>query len=303
MKTNRMKIICLIFSMLGCLCFLPQMAAALDTTQIEKLTGLKGTLNDQENTFKVSYPRGDIGIKVEGWKIPAFMGLTSWATFTDGKKSEAMVMGDLILLQDEVNPVMSELLKAGLTITALHNHFFYDEPKVFFMHIGGEGKLDTLASGIGSALDKIKKLRTEALQPAQNFGNSQIPEKSNINAAPIATLFGAKPQEMDGMVKFVFGRNAKMPCGCNAGKDMGINTWAGFAGTDDNAIVDGDFACLESELQGVLKSLRGGDVNVVAIHNHMTFEEPRYVFVHYWGRGKAKELATTLKYTLDIQAK
>ncbi len=105
------------------------------------------------------------------------------------------------------------------------------------------------------------------------------------------------------MVKFVIGRKATMPCGCEVGKEMGVNTWAAFAGTNDNAVVDGDFACLETELQGVLKSLRSGGINIVAIHQHMTLENPRYIFLHYWGRGKATDLAAKLKTALDTQAK
>src|SRR5215216_1768296 len=113
--------------------------AALDGAKIEQLTGLKGTLNEAEGVFKVSSPRTDVKVSVDGWQMPPFMGLTSWAAFTDGKAAPAMVMGDLVLMQDEVNSVMSTLLDAGLNVTALHNHFFYDEPKVYFMHIGGEG--------------------------------------------------------------------------------------------------------------------------------------------------------------------
>lgn len=277
-------------------------ASALDTARIEELTGLKGALNEQEKVFKVTFPRGDLGITVDEWKMPAFMGLTAWAAFTDGKSSEAMVMGDLVLLQDEVNPVMSTLLDGGLSVTALHNHFFSDEPKVYFMHIEGEGTTEHLAKGVRAALDKVKDIRTASPQPAKSFGGG-IPDKSAITVAPLIALFGGKPQEKDGMVKFTIGRSAKMPCGCEIGKEMGVNTWAAFAGTDDNAVVDGDFACLEGELQGVLKSLRSGGINIVAIHQHMTLEEPRYIFLHYWGRGKSVDLAKTAKSAIDTQGK
>ena len=275
---------------------------ALDQAKINEVTGLTGTYNEDEKVFKVTVPRGDLGISVDGWKMPAFMGLTTWAAFTDGKEKEAMVMGDLVLLQDEVNPVMSALLDAGLSVTALHNHFFHDEPKTYFMHISGEGSAEQLAKGVRAALDKVKEIRAASSEPAKNFGGG-IPEKSAVAAAPLAAILGGKPQEKDGMVKFVFGRSAKMPCGCEVGKEMGVNTWAAFAGTDENAVVDGDFACLEGELQGVLKSLRAGGIHIVAIHHHMTMEDPRYVFLHYWGRGDAAGLATKLKAALDTQSK
>ncbi len=275
---------------------------ALDQAKINQVTGLTGIFNAEEKVFKVTAPRGDLGITVDGWKMPAFMGLTTWAAFTDGKEKEAMVMGDLVLLQDEVNPVMSTLLDSGLSVTALHNHFFHDEPKAYFMHIAGEGDAEALAKGVRAALDKVKEIRTAAPQPAKDFGGG-IPEKSAISAAALTAILGGKPQEKDGMVKFVIGRTAKMPCGCEVGKEMGVNTWAAFAGADDNAVVDGDFACLEGELQAVLKSLRSGGIDIVAIHHHMTTEEPRYIFLHYWGRGKAADLAAKLKAALDSQDK
>lgn len=280
---------------------LPPSVPALDHQKIEELTGLKGTLNGEEKVFKVSFPRGDLGVVVDEWKMPAFMGLTTWAAFMDGRTAEAMVMGDLVLMQDEVNPVMSALLDSGLSVTALHNHFFFDEPKTYFMHIAGEGPADLLAKGLRVALDNVKEIRAASPKPVASFGGG-IPEKSAISAAPLAATLGAKPQEKDGMVKFVFGRTAMMSCGCKVGKEMGVNTWAAFAGTDDNAVVDGDFACRENELQPVLKSLRAAGINIVAIHHHMTMEEPRYVFLHYWGKGQAAKLAASLKKTLDLQS-
>jgi hypothetical protein len=284
----------------NCLALLPVSILALDHAKIEEVTGLKGTFNEAERVFKVTSPRGDLGIKVDDWKMPAFMGLTSWASFMEGKAEEAMVMGDLVLLQDEVNPVMSALFEAGLAVTALHNHFFYDVPKVYFMHIGGEGNAEQLAKGVRAALDKVAAIRAESPKPATSFGGG-IAEKSSITAAALTEVLGGQPAEKDGMVKFTIGRKAKMNCGCEVGKEMGVNTWAAFAGTDDNAAVDGDFACLESELQGVLNSLRTSGINIVAIHHHMTMEEPRYIFLHYWGRGRAVELAKAVKAALATQ--
>ena len=271
--------------------------------EIEQLTGLKGSFNKEEGVFRVTAPRSDVPIAVDGWKMPPFMGLTSWAAFTQGKKAESMVMGDLVLMQDEVNPVMSAALDAGLNVTALHNHFFYDEPKVFFMHIGGEGPTEKLAAGVKSALDKVKEVRAAAPEPQKSFGEPFASEKNAITGADIEAALGAKGQAKDGMFKVTIGRKATMPCGCEVGNDMGVNTWAGFAGTDQNALVDGDFVVLESELQPVLKSLRADGINIVAIHNHMTLEEPRYVFLHYWGRGPAVELANAVKNALNKTAR
>jgi len=277
--------------------------AALDTAKIETATGLKGTFNEAEGVFKVTAPRKDVKVSVDGWQMPPFMGLTSWAAFLPGKQAEAMVMGDLVLFQDEVNPVMSAALDAGLSVTALHNHFFFDDPKVYFMHIGGEGTAEKLASGVKAALDKVKEIRSTNPVPAKLFGSAFAPSGNSITPAPLETALGGKAQAKDGMAKFVFGRVSKMPCGCEVGKEMGVNTWAAFAGTDDNAIVDGDFCVRESELQTVLKTLRTGGINIVAIHQHMTMEEPRYLFLHYWGKGKAVDLAKAVTSALKTQGK
>jgi hypothetical protein len=277
-------------------------AAALDTKLIEKITGLPGKMNAEEGVFKVTQPRTDVRVSVDNWQMPPFMGLTSWAAFKMGMKEEAMVMGDLVLLQDEVNPVMSAALESGLSVTALHNHFFFDEPKVYFMHIGGEGNAEKLAQGVKAAFDKVKQLRAQNPLPAKSF-TGKIPAQSSISPEPLQKIFGVRGDVKDGMFKAVIGRTAKMPCGCEVGKEMGVNTWAAFAGTDLSAVVDGDFVVLEDELQPVLKSLRSQEVNIVAIHHHMTHENPRYIFLHYWGKGNAEALARSVKRTLDLQAK
>jgi hypothetical protein len=271
---------------------------ALDTAKIEAATGLKGTMNEAEGVFKVSAPRTDVKIKVDEWQMPPFMGLTSWAAFMPGKERAAMVMGDLVLLQDEVNPVMSAALNAGLEVTALHNHFFFDEPKVYFMHIGGEGPVEKLGGGVKAALATVKEVRSASATPGKSFGAGFNPAENKIGAPALEGILGGKATVKDGMAKFVFGREAKMACGCVAGKEMGVNTWAAFAGTDDNAVVDGDFCVLEGELQSVLKSLRAGGINIVAIHHHMIMEEPRYIFLHYWGKGAAPELAKSVQAAL-----
>src|SRR5436190_7919663 len=272
----------------------------LDTARIDELTGLKGKLNQEEHVYKVSSPRADIKVSVDQWQIPPFMGLTSWAAFMPGMKGEAMVMGDLVLMQDEVNPVMSAAFDHGLQVTALHNHFFFDEPRVYFMHIGGEGRTDQLAKGVRAALDTVKQIRAGNRQPGHSFGASSIPAKSSITAEVLQGVLGTKGEANDGMFKATFGRTVKMPCGCEAGKEMGVNTWAAFAGSDDNAVVDGDFVVLTDELQPALKSLRKSGINIVAIHHHMIGEEPRMTFFHYWGRGSAKDLATAVKTALTV---
>ncbi len=270
------------------------LAADLNTARIDELTGLKGKLNEKEGVYKVTFPRSDVKVIVDGWTMPPFMGLGTWAAFTKGEHSEAMVMGDTVLFEDEVNAAMSVALDNGLNVTALHNHFFFDHPKIYFMHIEGEGTVDKLAIGIRKVYDAAKQIRAANSQPKDSFGAAPLPEKSSITAAPLNEIFDMQGEAKDGMVKFTIGRPAKMH-GVSIGKDMGVNTWAAFAGSDDNAVVDGDFAVTEDELQPVLKSLLKDKINIVAIHQHMTHEEPRIMFFHYWGRGSAKDLAQAVK--------
>jgi phosphotransferase system IIB component len=278
-------------------------AQKLDTAKIERIIGLKGVFNTNEGVFKVTSPRNDIKISVDGWTMPPFMGLASWAAFTEQKPDDVMVMGDTVLFQDEVNPAMSVALDSGLAVTALHNHFFYDEPKVYFMHISGGGDAGQLATAVRKVWDKVKEIRAANPQPATTFGGTPMQAQSSITGKTIEDILGVKGQINNGMFKVVIGLTTKMPCGCEMGKEMGVNTWAAFAGTHDNALVDGDFAMREDELQPILKSLRHSGINIVAIHNHMTQENPRILFLHYWGRGKVADLAKSLKAALDTQNK
>lgn len=273
-------------------------SAALDTAKIDQITGLKGKLNERENVYKVTWPRGDVKVAVDGWTMPPFMGLGTWAAFTETKDG-AMVMGDTVLFEDEVTDAMSAALDNGLNVTALHNHFFFDKPKVFFMHIEGEGTVEQLASAVRKVYDKIKDIRAGSPQPKDSFGEKPVPEENSITPGSLNQIFGAQAEAKDGMAKFTFGRSATMH-GTKINNTMGVNTWAAFAGNDDNAIVDGDFVVTEDELAPVLNSLLKHKIYIVAIHQHMTHEQPRMMFFHYWGHGPAKNLAEAIKSTFPI---
>lgn len=277
----------------------------VDADAVAAATGGKPETTD--DVVKVSFPREE-RVDIAGWnKVPAFMGLTSWAAFVRGEKAgvDAMVMGDFVLFEDEVNAAMSAALDGGLEVTALHNHFFFDKPRVFFMHIGGEGSVEQLGKAVKAMLDVQRAIRRKSAPVATSFAGAPVGPgagPSKIDAAKLDAALGVKGASKDGMYKAVMGRKAQAACGCTVGKTMGVSTWAAFGGTDESAVVDGDFAVSESELQPVLKSLRSGGINVVAIHSHMTGESPRILFLHYWGQGKAADLAKILRRALDLTA-
>ena len=272
-----------------------------DAAKIEQLTGLTGTFSKEENVFKIAKARNDVKIEVDGWQMPPFMGVTSWAAFTPAHDGQLMMMGDTVVYEDEVNPVMSVALDAGLEVTALHNHFFFDHPNVYFMHVGGMGDAAMLATGVKKMYDKVAEIRAAHPEPQATFGGAKIGAANSISPDPLATILGVNGEAKDGMFKIVFGRPATMH-GTSINKEMGVNTWAAFAGTDDEAVVDGDFAMTGNELQVVLKAMRKADFNIVAIHHHMGAEEPRLLFLHFWAKGKADTLARGFKTVVDAQA-
>src|SRR5262245_40578515 len=268
----------------------------LDTATIEQLTGVKGELNEKEAVFKVSVPRSDLDVTVAGVKMTPPLGLTSWAAFQQAG-DQVMVMGDMVLLEDQVNPVMSVALQNGLEVTALHNHFFWDSPKVMFMHIGGMGDEATLAAAVGKVFATIKDTSGgKGEVPRVEFSHAQ----TSLDPKAIEGVLGVKGQLANGVYKVTIGRTTKMD-GYAVGNTMGVNTWAAFAGSDATAVVDGDFVMFEPEVQPVLKALRGAGINIVAIHNHMIEESPRTVFLHYWGVGPTHDLAQGLKTALATQ--
>jgi hypothetical protein len=208
-------------------------------------------------------------------------------------------MGDNVLFEDEVGPTMTAALENGLEVTALHNHFFFEQPKLYFMHIGGMGAPDKLAAAVKKVFDTPERIRSGQAEPANKYPTNPVPAESHITGAPLESILGKKGEANNGMFKVSIGRPVKMH-GATMGDAMGVNTWAGFAGTDDKAVVDGDFAVLEDELQPVLKSLRRSGINIVAIHQHMTHEEPRLIFFHYWGQGKAQDLANAVRTAINL---
>jgi hypothetical protein len=244
--------------------------------------------------LKVNIPRNDLKMTIQGFPTPVPFGFGGWISLTKASDGSDVMMGDLVLLQEEVNPVLSALLDHGIDVTALHNHFFWDEPRVYYMHVHGMGKASELAQSVKPGLDLIGHVKPPMTSPASPGG-------APIDTAKIAKIAGHEGEQTGAVYKITVGRDdlGMKEHGAVINARMGLNTWAAFVGTQEDAAIAGDVAMLESEVTPVLKALRKNGLDVVAIHHHMTGDRPVVIFLHYWGRGPADKLATGFKAALD----
>jgi hypothetical protein len=267
-----------------------------DYASVLKTLGKQGDF--KSNVLKVNIPRNDIKVTIDGIATPTPFGFGGWLAMTKGTGGSDVMMGDLVLLEDEVNPVMSALLDNGLDVTALHNHFFFESPRIFYMHVHGHGKAADLANKAKPALDLIGKISTQ--HQSSVTGGAGSVSAGQIDSAKIVQIVGHEGEQTGQVYKITIGRddlNVK-EMGAPINARMGLNTWAAFYGTDSNAEIAGDVAMLASEVTPVLKALRANGLNVVAIHHHMT-GEPTIYFLHYWGTGPTDKLAAGFKAALN----
>ena len=261
------------------------------------LDALGKTGDFKDNVHKLNIPRNDLSITVANVKTPTPFGFGGWVAMTKGTGGMDVMMGDLVLTQDEVNPVMSALLDNGLEATALHNHFFWDEPRMFYMHVHGHGTPADLARKVKPALDLIGRGSKPTAAPAAPVPNAGAP----LNVAKLAQIAGHMGEQNGAVYKITVGReDLKLnEMGAPINSRMGLNTWAAFVGSDANAAIAGDVAMLATEVTPVLKTLRQNGLDVVAIHHHMLDTQPAIYFLHYWGTGPADKLAAGFKAALD----
>lgn len=263
-----------------------------DYAQVLKTVGKSGDY--KANVLKVNIPRNDVHVTIGKLDVPTPFGFGGWFAMTKGDGGDDVMMGDLVLLQDEVNPVMSALLDNGLEVTALHNHFFWEEPRIFYMHIHGHGKAADLAQRIKPALDLIGK-SAPAPKPAATA------QKTSLDTAQLAKIIGHEGEQNGPVYKITVGRDdvRLKEMGATINSRMGLNTWAAFYGTPQDAAIAGDVAMLDSEVTPTLKVLRSHGLDVVAIHHHMIGTQPAIIFLHYFGRGPADKLAEGFRAVLD----
>jgi hypothetical protein len=270
----------------------PEYSAVLNTL------GRQGDFKD--GVLKVNIPRNDLKVVVDGIATPTPLGFGGWIALTKGTSMDVM-MGDLVLTEDEVNPVMSAILDAGLEVTAVHNHFFFETPRIFYMHVHGHGTPSEIATKVKPALALIGKNppRNESTASGRSI-------EGKLDTAQLAKIIGHDGEQNGAVYKITIGR-PDIPLkemGATINARMGLNTWAAFYGNDSEAVVAGDIAMLDSEITPVLKALRSSNgLNVVAIHHHMTTTKPTVFFLHYWGKGQPQKLAQGVKAAVDVLGK
>lgn len=269
----------------------------LDTATIEKIIGVKGKSNKGE--YKITIPQNDLNVEVDGFKIIPPMGLGTWIAFTPSKDG-AMIMGDIVLVETDLKPVQQEVIRQGLTITAIHNHFIRNHPNIIYMHIGGSGKPEDISKKAKAVLDKVAESR------GHNPAAASVPDvRYSIDSKKLDAILGYTGEMSKGVYKYTIGRpDVKLKeHGVTVTTFLGFNTWAAFQGTADHAAVCGDFAMLADEVAPVTKALVENGIEVVAVHNHMVHEQPKIFFLHYWGVGNAEQLAKGLRAALDKTGK
>jgi len=271
-------------------------ASPLPTEQISRITGIPGTIRNGE--YKIAIPQSDLDVTVDGFSIIPPMGTTSWVAFMPMER-QAMIMGDLVLLEDEFRSVEQALIANSLEITAIHNHFLRDRPKVMFMHVGGSGDPLSLARALRAVLDEVSELRrAKGLVPRERFVSS------TLDGERLSGILGHSGNASSGVYKIVVGRPDVdlRDRGARVTTFSGFNTWMAFQGAPEHAAVAGDFAMLSHEVAPVIRELTARHIEVAAVHNHMVHEDPRIFFLHFWGVGNADDLAKGLKAALDAQA-
>lgn len=276
----------------------PSDRPALDRQAIGQIVGVEAQAA-ANGVVRVTWSRRDVAVAVDGMRFPPPAGLTSWAALAPATGG-AMLMGDTVVFQDEVDAAMDAAFAGGLEVTALHNHFFYDQPKVYFLHLGGEGEALELARGVRAVWDAIRGVRRERPAPASTFPGEAPGSGGSLDTAVIERIIGTEPSVNDGVVKVTLEREATMH-GTRVGGSMGLTTWVAFTGSDERAAIDGDFAMTADEVQPVLRALRRAGIHIVALHNHMIGETPVYFLTHFWAKGPATELARGFRAALDAQ--
>jgi uncharacterized protein DUF1259 len=265
--------------------------AADDWKPVEQAIGRSGQ-QQPDGAYKFSFPRGDLKVTVAGVELKPALALGGWIAFSKPTKS-SMIMGDLVLTEDEVTPVMSSLENSGIQITALHNHILHESPRVMYMHIGGHGDAVKLAGAIKDAIALTKIPAAKPPAPAQ--------QDIGIDTAAIEQALGHQGKVNGGVLQVSVPRQENITeGGMKVPGSMGLSTGINFQPTGEGkAAITGDFVLIGSEVNPVIQALRSNGIDVTALHSHMLDDQPRLFFMHFWANDDAVKLAKGLRAALD----
>ena len=266
---------------------------------IERAAGSKATTTP-DGVVRIAWARDDVKVTIDTMPFQPAAGLGSWAAFKAMPQGGAMVMGDTVVFADEITPAMDTAFARGLEITGLHNHFIFDRPPVYFMHLQGNGSPEQVGGAIKAVWDAIKAVRKGNPQPLDRFPGGVPEQTGKFDVPALEKILGVKAEDNKRTIKFTFPRTGTMD-GVPVGGSMGLTTWVSFSGNSKQAIADGDFIMTGEEVQPVMRALRKAGIHIVALHNHMIGEQPPFYFLHFWGKGAPENLAQGLKTAMAAQ--
>src|SRR5262245_39170023 len=266
---------------------------------LDRALGVKGTYVSEESAHTFTFPRSDIALRIDGHRLTPGQSPKSWATFSPSMHREAMVNGELVLLGDEVNPVVTVALKSGLQVTGLGGTLLDEQPRLFVLNVTAEGTYQTLGDAFRKSLDEVRRIRSEQREGSRGAA-ATAPMTNAIDANPLNAILSMRGMAADGIYRAAIGRVALVN-GTPIGRQMGMNTKVSMFGTNDRSVLDADMIVTAGELQRVLLALRTRNLNIASIRNHLVGEPPPAVFIRVWGQGAAADLARALRYALDVQ--
>jgi hypothetical protein len=270
-------------------------------TNIDRIVGGKGAYSADDGAYKVVLPREAATIVQDFQKLSLNLELNSWVTFSSAVHHEAILAGQFLLLEDEVNPVLTNALDAGLEVSALAPSSLFDGPQLHMLHVSGRGKYEDLAGAFRKGLDEIRRVRRSSALGRTKWTRLSVPTENAIDGRPLDAVLSMRGTVADGVYKAAIGKRAVLN-GELVGREMGIATWLSVSGMNGRAVAQGEFVETAENLQNVLKALRAKGINIESIRNHTVGEHPQFIFVRFWGQGVALELAKAIRYVLEVDA-
>lgn len=270
----------------------------LDVSKIKKHTNLQGNLNPREHTFIIQVPRHDLAVTVSNMKLTSDLGLTSWVAFKK-ESGKVILTGELVLTEDQINPVINTTIRNNLYISSLHNHFLWENPRIMFMHIKGIGTEQSLTKAINQIFATIK---------TTSGGNGNLPyaefdaAESNVNARLINNILGMRGIGQNGVYKITVPTKIILPDKTKA-RVPDLSTWVAFSGNNREALVNGDLVLTAAALQPVLSTLIKADIHIVGIHQQLVGGNFHLMSLHILGAGKTRKLAQNLRTVFDVMMK